>query len=65
MKEKSNNTKKEALQLAKNYLQTLGFNGFSFQTIADALGIRKASLHYYFSSKEGFFNKIYKRFLVI
>ena len=56
MKDKSyknnNDTKKEALEMAKNYLQTLGFNGFSFQTIADALGIRKASLHYYFASKE-------------
>jgi TetR/AcrR family transcriptional repressor of nem operon len=47
-----NDTKSEALLIAKTYLQTLGFNGFSFQTIADALGIRKASLHYYFSSKE-------------
>jgi TetR/AcrR family transcriptional repressor of nem operon len=52
MNSKTNNTKKEALKIAKHYLQTLGFNGFSFQTIADALGIRKASLHYYFSSKE-------------
>ena len=48
----NNNTKVEALNLAKEYLQTLGFNGFSFQTIADSLGIKKASLHYYFSSKE-------------
>lgn len=52
MNAKSNNTKTEALNLAKEYLQTLGFNGFSFQTIADSLGIKKASLHYYFSSKE-------------
>ncbi len=48
----NNNTKTQALDLAKKYLQTLGFNGFSFQTIADSLGIKKASLHYYFSSKE-------------
>lgn len=47
-----NPTKTQALDLAKKYLQTLGFNGFSFQTIADSLGIKKASLHYYFSSKE-------------
>ena len=52
MNAKSNKTKTEALNLAKEYLQTLGFNGFSFQTIADSLGIKKASLHYYFSSKE-------------
>lgn len=53
MKTKSNSdTKTQALELAKTYLQTMGFNGFSFQTIADALGIKKASLHYYFASKE-------------
>lgn len=45
-------TKTQALNLAKEYLQTLGFSGFSFQTIADSLGIKKASLHYYFPSKE-------------
>lgn len=45
-------TKTKALDLGRHYLQTLGFNGFSFQTVADALGIKKASLHYYFASKE-------------
>ncbi|MFV8259075.1 TetR/AcrR family transcriptional regulator [Bdellovibrio bacteriovorus] len=45
-------TRTRALDLGRHYLQTLGFNGFSFQTVADALGIRKASLHYYFASKE-------------
>lgn len=41
-----------ALKTGQKYLQILGFNGFSFQTISDALGIRKASLHYYFASKQ-------------
>ena len=48
------NTRAKALELGGFYLQTLGFNGFSFQTIADELGIKKASLHYYFPSKEDF-----------
>jgi Transcriptional regulator len=48
------NTKAKALELGGYYLQTLGFNGFSFQNIADELGIKKASLHYYFPSKEDF-----------
>lgn len=53
MSTKSNtDTKTKALDLAREYLQTLGFSGFSFQTIADSLGIKKASLHYYFASKE-------------
>ncbi|MEN0057259.1 MAG: TetR/AcrR family transcriptional regulator [Bdellovibrio sp.] len=45
-------TKSRALALGQSYLQTLGYNGFSFQTIADRLHIKKASLHYYFASKE-------------
>ena len=50
---KSNtDTKTKALNLGREFLQTKGFGGFSFQTIADRLGIKKASLHYYFSSKE-------------
>ncbi|WP_413942632.1 TetR/AcrR family transcriptional regulator [Bdellovibrio sp. HCB-162] len=47
-----NDTKTRAIDLGRHYLQTLGFNGFSFQKIADELGIKKASLHYYFASKE-------------
>lgn len=47
-------TRKQALQLGNHYLLSLGYNGFSFQTIADELGIKKASLHYHFASKEDF-----------
>lgn len=47
-----NETRKLALKRGHYYLQTVGFNGFSFQDLANDLGIRKASLHYYFSSKE-------------
>jgi TetR/AcrR family transcriptional repressor of nem operon len=45
-------TRYEILSLARDFLQSLGVNGFSFQTIADAFGIRKASIHSYFKSKE-------------
>ncbi|MBO9666156.1 MAG: TetR/AcrR family transcriptional regulator [Bdellovibrio sp.] len=45
-------TKAQALEIAKTQLQLRGYNGFSFQDIANELGIKKASLHYYFSSKE-------------
>ena len=37
---------------AKDYLQRYGFSGFSFQDLANDIGLRKASLHYYFKSKE-------------
>ncbi len=48
----NNDTKNNALGVSRQFLQTLGFNGFSFQAVADELGIQKASLHYYFKSKD-------------
>jgi len=32
-------------------IQTRGYSAFSYQDISDALGIRKASIHYHFESK--------------
>lgn len=32
-------------------IQTRGYNGFSYQDIADALGVTKTSIHYHFESK--------------
>ena len=51
-KSNTNNTKSQAMSVAREFLQTVGYGGFSFQNIADSLGIKKASLHYYFASKE-------------
>lgn len=48
----SQNVREQALKSARFHLQTKGFNGFSFQDVADDLGIKKASLHYYFASKD-------------
>ena len=45
-------TKIRALREAKGLLQQFGFNGFSFQHVADLLGIRKPSLYDHFKSKE-------------
>lgn len=41
----------QILDLAETLIQTRGYNAFSYQDIADAIGVRKASLHYYFASK--------------
>ena len=43
----------EILNIADALIQTRGFSAFSYQDIADRLGIRKASIHYYFPSKAG------------
>ena len=49
---KRRDTRNEILQLTHELFLTRGFNGFSYQDLADRLGIRKASIHYHFPSKE-------------
>ena len=44
-------TADEILDLAQSLIQTRGYSAFSYQDIADALKIRKASIHYHFASK--------------
>jgi len=41
----------QILDLAETLIQTRSYNAFSYQDIADALGIRKASIHYHFATK--------------
>ncbi len=45
-------TKQEILDVAEELMLTRGYNGFSYQDIANVVGIRKASIHYHFASKE-------------
>jgi TetR/AcrR family transcriptional regulator, transcriptional repressor for nem operon len=45
-------TKSRAVIEARDLLQVYGFNGFSFQHVADRLGIKKPSLYEHFESKE-------------
>jgi TetR/AcrR family transcriptional repressor of nem operon len=44
-------TARHILDLAETLIQTRGYSAFSYQDIADALGITKASIHYHFASK--------------
>ena len=44
-------TAEKILDLAETLIQTRGCSAFSYQDIADALKIRKASIHYHFESK--------------
>jgi TetR/AcrR family transcriptional repressor of nem operon len=48
------NTKARALVEGQKLLQTFGYNGFSFQHLADAVGVKKPSLYDHFKSKEDF-----------
>ena len=48
----SMNTRERILDSAQRLTQTRSFHGFSFQDIADEVGIRKASLYHHFDSKD-------------
>ena len=43
--------REQILDSAQLFVQTRGFHAFSYADIADAVGIRKASIHYYFPAK--------------
>jgi TetR/AcrR family transcriptional repressor of nem operon len=45
-------TKNRILNSAQRLIQTKSFEGFSFQDIADEVGVRKASLYHHFDSKD-------------
>lgn len=45
-------TRAQILRAARHLIQTRSYLGFSFQDLADQVGIRKASLYHHFPSKE-------------
>jgi TetR/AcrR family transcriptional repressor of nem operon len=45
-------TREHILDAAQDLIQTRSFHGFSFQDVADRVGIRKASLYHHFDSKD-------------
>jgi TetR/AcrR family transcriptional repressor of nem operon len=47
-----NNTQIKILNLAANLTQERGFGGFSYLDLADEIGIKAASIYYYFKSKD-------------
>ena len=49
---KRENLKQSLLEVSEMLLREKGYNGWSYQDLSDAIGIRKASIHYYFPKKE-------------
>lgn len=47
---------------AQLLVQTLGYNGFSYADIAEQLGIRKATIHYYFRTKAALCASLLRRY---
>ena len=45
-------TKTKILDLAETLTQTKGFNGFSYIDLANEIGIKTSSIHYYFKAKD-------------
>jgi TetR/AcrR family transcriptional repressor of nem operon len=43
--------KQKILEIAKDYIQKVGFDNFSFRDIASSIGIKSSSIHYHFPSK--------------
>lgn len=47
-----NDTKAKILEVSASFTQQRGFGGFSYLDLADEIGIKAASIHYYFKSKD-------------
>ncbi|MGR2704758.1 TetR/AcrR family transcriptional regulator [Vibrio campbellii] len=62
MKELSPTAAKIA-DLAESYIQSRGFNGFSFRDIQNELGIKTASIHYHFKTKQDLAEAVFERYL--
>lgn len=42
----------QILDLAQSLVQSRGYNAMSYRDLADAIGVKTSSIHYYFPSKE-------------
>lgn len=55
-------TKQQILDVAESLVQTRGANGMSYQDISQAVGIKKASVHHHFPTKEDLLEAMLERF---
>ncbi len=63
MSEHPSNTREQILDVAQALIQRQGLNAMSFQDLSNSVGIRKASIHYYFSSKDEMVSAVLERYL--
>ena len=57
------NTRNQLLDVAQTLIVKHGLNAMSFQHLSDAVGIRKASVHYHFAGKAEMLHALLDRFL--
>lgn len=51
-KSRPEDRKDRLLDVAQSFIQTVGYNGFSYRDIAEVVGIKSASIHHHFPKKE-------------
>ncbi|MEM9538129.1 MAG: TetR/AcrR family transcriptional regulator [Cyanobacteria bacterium P01_E01_bin.42] len=56
------NTAQNILDVARNMVRNRGYSAFSYADIAEKVGIRKASIHYHFPSKEALVKKLVQEY---
>lgn len=61
--DRPSNTADDILAAARRFIVAGGYNGFSYADIAEAVGIRKASIHHHFPSKVDLVQTLVKRYL--
>lgn len=59
---KQPDTKTAILDAAQDLIQRVGANAMSYQHISEAVGIRKASIHHHFPSKETLLKELIDRY---
>ncbi|MEL6928361.1 MAG: TetR/AcrR family transcriptional regulator [Cyanobacteria bacterium J06600_6] len=62
MMTESTNTRSQILDIAQDSIQRNGVNSTSYADISKAIGIRKASIHYYFPTKEDLIKELLDRY---
>lgn len=55
-------TKNDILDAAQDLVQSIGANAMSYQHISERIGIRKASIHHHFPTKEGLLEALVLRY---
>ncbi len=55
-------TRRRILDAAQELIQRVGANGMSYQHISEAVGIRKASIHHHFPTKEDLIEALLDRY---
>ena len=45
-------TRDKIVELARNYIQTMGYHAFNYKQIATVLNIKNAAIHHYYPAKE-------------